>query len=822
MEERCCTVVAGNNASIALTLDSESFSKSTFLSDESRISDLNIWIYMSTGQLKESFYLDNLSINSAGQVNITTSAGGHSRLVVIANAGRELAAPSQDSESAKISMSYSNDGAGKMLMIGEGTLTLTSTGMQSAIELHRAMSRISLRVGLNPSLTAAGGVLGGNVRIVRAGLFNCPSELSLEPVAAWESARTFKAIPGTTIAPGDYLSATDIATLCAGSAVNLYVLPNYTDIPYSDAPSDGTARSTYVEMLLALDGIGNVGEGRVLCRFYANDGDRIGIKGGCSYSCQVIISNDGASNSWRKDDFRLEVPDTFLAGEIKDVYLHSRNHDTQAVAFSLSETPGVSETGVFRLGEKVSGTYLQGVKVIAKNAGTGTLYCFDSNNALMGSVAMASVLPQISVSDKILDVTGGEVPLELQGLDEAYSVRASDDLFASLYEISSIAPRESVSGLFGQDFIYAGKNDALLYVNDLFWTRAGEAKNWRDAVGKTFPYRVTLASGISADFNVSVTNDIVSCMRGNNDFGEAFDTSGVDDPLPAVAALSSQNTITASISAAVPASFNTQTKNQWQANGWRSWFGGSILEGGNVADTYVTSWSANSICWVLPAAATRACYGSNIPLYVGKLNPHCGKYVREAVGYYASTYYSPVGVDLYMEVLEFYNGSSLVNTTTCLCFRPHGAGIALDTEYGHFAYQGRDGGSLYSNYSGIGVYGYATTGNGDFLETNWDGDLNKNSAFNYGTGPFYGTSMFSYNVCQPYNGSVFGATGGKHLALYYYAPYTYYGGHAEIADNNGHVSAKGYVSVEKWSVSSKAFFDWPEDEFVRLSTSGDP
>ena len=817
VKEKHCDTISSDPAVIMLTVEGDAASKSSLLAHESLIRDLNIWVYTSSGQFKESFYFDDLSITSTGSVNFTTTAGGHSKLVAIGNAGRVLTAPSQSSESAQIPMSYANDATGMMLMVGEGTLNLTSTGMQSSVIMHRMMSRIALNVRLDPSLAAAGGVLGGNVRISRAGFFNSPSSISLTPSSAWESARTFKATQGTGFALGDRLSASDISTLCSGGTVYLYSLPNYTDIAYTDAPSSGTLYAAYIEMLLEFDGIGAVGEGRVLCRFYANDGAWIGLKGGCSYTCQVTVSNDGATNSWRKDDFRLDNPDTFLAGEVKDVYMHSRNHDTQAVAFSLAETPGVSETGVFRIGEKVTASYLQGVKVIAKTAGTGTLYCFDSNSELMGRVAMTSVWPQISVSDKTLDVTGIDVPLDLQGLAAAYTKRASDELYASLYSISSVEPVESVSGLYGQDFIYSGATDALLYVDKLAWTRGGAAKNWADAVGKTFPYRVTLNCGITADFNVTVANEVVSSLRGSGYFGEAYDVSEIDDPLPAVAALASQNTITASISAAVPESFCTQTKAQWQANGWRSWYGGAVLQAGTVADSYVDSWSSSGIRWTLPSAAIKSLYGDSVPIYIGKLNPHCGEYVREQVGYYASTIYHPVGVELYMELLDFSG-----DITTCLCFRPHSDGTVLDIVPGHFAYQGFAGGALYSNHSGIGMKGYAYTSNGDFLETNWDGNLLKESEFSSGAGPFFGTSAFSYSVRSPYNGAAFGAKGGKHLAPYYYAPYTYQGGHAEIADNNGHVSAKGHVSVEKWSVSSKAFFVWPEELFVRPSLSGDP
>ena len=806
----------GDVAQLMLTVDCDAPAKSSILADESLVSDLNVWVYTSSGQLKETHYYGDLSIHSAGSVSFSTDAGGHSRLVVIGNAGRELEAPERASDTAVIGISWPGDASGKMLMLGEGSLSLTSTGMQSAVVLHRAMSRIGLKVSLDAGLAAAGGILGSNIRIKTARLCHNPSALSVTPEAAWASARTYKALTGSGLRDGDWLSATDIASLYSGGTVYLYGLPNYTDVAYSSQPGQETAYSSYIEMELGFDSIGNVGQGCVLCRFYANDGARIGLMGGCSYTCHVTISNDGASNSWRKDDFRMNAPGAFYAGEVNNVYMHSRNHDSQSVSFSLSESPGVEENGVFKIGNKIVSESLQGVRVISKTAGNGMLYCFNSENDLMGSVPLTAVLPEISVSDKNLDVTGIEVPLDLQGLSGIYARRASDELFSSLYGIASISPFETVSGLSGDDFIYAGTSDALLYVDELTWSRDGAEKCWTDAVGKTFPYRVTLSCGISADFSVSVSNGIVSRLRGNSYFGEAFDVSEVGDPLPAVAALASQNTITAAISASVPESFCTQTRAQWQENGWRSWFGGSLLEAGTVADNYVDSWSSRGIRWILPPAAVKSLYGASVPLYIGKLNPHCGEYVRETVGYYASTVYHPVGVELFMELLDFSG-----DITTCLCFRPHSNGTVLDIVPGHFAYQGCDGGSLYSNQSGIGMYGYSYTSIGDFLETNWDGDLNKNSAFNNGSGPFYGTSSFTYSVKSPYSGSSYGAVGGRHLALYYYAPYTYQGGHAEIADNNGHVSAKGHVSVEKWSVSSKAFFDWPEEQFVRPSTFGD-
>lgn len=806
--------IRNDTATISLTVDTSSQSKSSTIADESLVRDLNVWVFNSSGILAESHYFDGLTINTNGTVSFDSSAGGHSSLVVIGNAGRELQAPGCNLDMVSFQMSYPAGSQGVVLMVGEGLLNMASTGLSSNITLNRAMSRIALRTELASSLRASGGVLGGNVRIREAKFCNSPAVIQILPYSAWNSVREFKANAGTLFQTGDNLSNTDISTLQAGGTVYLYSLPNYTDVEYTDRPGSSTQYASFLEMTVEFDAFGTISAGSTVCRFYANDGSTIGLEGGCSYTCLVVLSNEGANNTWRKDDYRFEIPPSFIAGEEKTVMLHSQIHSVSDVSFSLSETTGVTENGRFRIGEKVYGDYLNGVKVTALSAGTGVLYCFDSEGNMMGSVPLTSTFPSISVSDKELDVLGDEVALDLQGLAEAYSVRASDMLFNNLYSVASIVPRETVSGLNGQDFIMAGISDKRLFVNKLQWERNGAERNWPEVVGKTFPYRVTLACGISADFSVRIVNPVIGPMEGNVYFGEAFDMRLVDDPLPAVISLGAQDGIVAEITAGIPGSF-CKPRAERDADGWRTWFGGTRFSGGTVADDYMTGYGINHIVWNFPAEAVRTLYGAEVPVYVGKLNPHCGEYVKARVGYYASTCYNPVGVDLFIEVLEF------VGKTTSLCFRPHESSVTLDLTEGNFAYQGRDGGPTYSNESAIGGNGYAFLSDGSYLETNWDGDLTTTEEFSEG-GAFFSTSQFIYDVAAPYSTAAYGARGGRHLAIYHYAPYTYSGAHAEIADENGHVTSKGFVSVEKWSVSSKAFFDWDASGFTRPSSSGDP
>ncbi len=802
-------------ADISITLECQYPSKSAAIPDEDVVRDLNVWVFDSSGELAEEYYFDNLSIRSSGSVGFDSSVGGHSRLVVVGNAGRDLLAPGRISERTSVPMSCPTDGSAALLMVGDGSLSMTSSGLKSTIALKRAMSRIGLKTELASSLVAVGGQLGGNVRIREAKLCNSPASVSLLPSDVWGSVRDFKAVSGTPMQGGDRLSTADLSTLQSGGTVYLYSLPNYTDVAYTDSPGNSVEYSTYIEMTIDFDVLGDASNGSVVCRFYANDGSRIGLQGGCSYVCRVILSNEEASNTWRKDDFRFYNPSPFKAGEQKEIMLYSQIHQPSEVSFSLASYPGVMQNSVFRIGEKVSGASMSGVKVTALSAGTGTLYCFDSAGHKMGSVPLSSSYPTISISDKTLDVVGDEVSLGIDGLRDVYLVRESDELYHSLYGVAYIEPRASVSGLYAEDFIYGNTSAKTMYVNKIQWNHGDAHRNWTEAVGKTFPYRVILACGIKADFNVTISNETVGPLEGGTYFGEAFDMSSVDDPLPAVAALGTQSGITAEVTSGVPEEFG-RSYSALAEGGWRTWFGGTRLEDGHIANEYLSSTSSR-IRWNIPSSAVRLQYGGNVPLFVGKLNPHCNQYVKAHVGYYSSTCYIPTGIDLYIEVL---NNDGI---TTCLCFRPHDTSMALDVMGGGFFYQGRDGGPGYSNSSGIGSNGYAFLSDGSFLETDWDGDLTATAEFNGGNGPFFGTDSYTYSVVSPYNTATFGARNGKHLAIYRYSPYSSYSDSpALIADENGHVNQKGCVSVEKWSVSSKAYFDWPASDFMRPSVSGDP
>lgn len=813
-------------ANIALSIDCTGVSKSSAITDESLVNDLNIWLFDSSGSFAESHYMDGLSIHSSGSVSFDSSAGGHSLLVVIGNAGRELDVPQSSSGWASFQKSYPLDGSGTILLIGEGSLSMTSTGLYSNVILNRLMSRIALSAGVSASFAASGAVLGENVRIREAKFCNNPAVFSMLPLDAWQSARSFKAVSGTPFQAGDRLTDTDLATLQAGGTVYLYSLPNFTDVDYSDRPSSATRYSSYIEMTLDFDAFGSVSPGSAVCRFYANDGCTVGLQGGCSYSCAVTISNGVASNSWRKDDFRFIVPDAMLAGTLNEVALYSTNHAEGEVYFSLSETPGVDEDETFELGDAiVNSGYCTGVEVISKQNGTGTLYAFDSSGHMMGSVPLTAVYPAITVNVDNLDVTGETGTITISGLEEAYATRASDALFQSLYSVVSITNENAVQGLYPADFLTVDRTGMRMYVSSLSWTRNGTPQCWEDAVGLSFPYRLTLQCGISGVFEARVVNDIVGRFAAATDYGEVVNTSAVPNPKSVVRALDSRNITITRTGVEMPSSFSYS----WQGNGWASWYGGSVMVAGYSADSYLTRLD-NGLQWNFGAIVTQRYYAGDIPVYIGKINPWCDEYVRVSVGTFSSTRYTPVGLEYMIYQIGFdysgqiNGGNGGMEVYTMLIFKEHSNDVSISWNNGKLGEAPHQMGAAHLNLSSSGTaywqedgrVCYVVSFNGDYYDYYTGGggggrDIAESSSF--ANQSIWEDESNSGPDIYRFASEAYGGTGTYNRWVYLYCPYT--APDAYIANSAGRTTGKGDVLVHLWSVSEKTVFEYqPQTDWV--------
>lgn len=822
--------INGSMSKIVLRLDCATASKSSTIVDESLINDLNIWLFDSSGSFAESHYMDELSIHSSGSVSFDSSVGGHSLMVVIGNAGRELTPPLNSTGSVAFRKDYPLDASGIMLLIGQNNLSMTSTGLYSNITMNRLMSRIALSASLSDSFAASGAVLGDNVRIREVKFCNSPAVFSVQPSAAWQSSREFKAVSGTPFQTGDRLSNTDLATLQSGGTVYLYSLPNYTNVDYSDRPSNATQYSSYLEMTLDFDTFGSVSAGSAVCRFYANDGSTIGLQGGCSYRCAVTISNNMATNSWRKDDYRFEIPDAMLAGTLNEVALYSTNHTEGEVLFSLSETPGVEENETFALGgATMSSGYCTGVKVIPKRNGTGVLYAFDSSGRMMASVPLTAVYPTITVSMNNLDVSGETGAITISGLEEAYASRASDALFQNLYSVASIASENAVAGLYPGDFLTVDKSGMRMYVSRLSWTRNGATQCWEDAVGLSFPYRLTLQCGVNGVFDARVVNDIVGRFAATTDYGEVINTSAVPNPKSVVRVLDGRNITISRTGVELPSSFSSA----WKSNGWSSWYGGSVLVAGYSADSYLTRLE-NGLRWNFGEAVTQGYYAGDIPVYIGKKNPWCDEYVRVSVGTYSSTRYIPVGLEYMFYQVGFDYGGQInggnngMEVYTMLIFKEHSSDVSIAWNYGKRGDAPHQMGAAYLNLTDSGTARWTENDrqcclisyNGDYYEYFNTGlvggrQIEESSAF--ATKEIWENESNSGADKYRFASAAYGGTGTFNRWVYLYCPYT--SPNAYIANSAGHITAKGEVLVHLWSVSEKTFFEYqPQRDWILNDT----
>lgn len=808
----------GKAARISLTVDNLPLSKSSIIDDEDTVHDLNIWVYSSSGDLKETHYLDGLSIRTAGDVDFDTSAGGHSRLVLIGNAGRSLQGPATGSDAGTYALNYGGDRK-PVLLVGEGNLSLTATGMRSSVTLFRAMSRIALKAELSEDLKAAGSTLGGNVRVTRVKLCNSPTVFAVKPSDAWNSVRSYKAVAGTPFTDGDCLSAGDLATLQEGGTVYLYSLPNYTGIAYTDRPGAATEASSYIEMTIESDAVPAISEGVSVCRFYANDGAQIGLLGGCSYSCMVSISNEGAAHHWRKDDYRFEQPGTFYAGTRKTIMLHSGNHDPAGISFSLSETPGVSDDGLFRIeGKALSGGLCHGVVLSSRDAGSGTLCAFDSGGTLMARMPLTASYPSFHVPDIALDVTGTECAYIVRGLEEIYASRASDEVYDALYAVSSVESAGETDGIYPEDFIGMDLPSGQLWVNSLQWHRSGSVRSWLEAAGKTFKYRVTLACGISEELNVQVVNEVVGRFASSANHGEVINTSGIPSPKSAVRALDGRSITVSRTGVQLPSGLN----GDWGADGWASWYGGTALGGGSSADAFMTVL-ADGLRWDFGASVTQSLYAKDIPVYIGKMNPWCNDYVRTCVGYYSSSYYVPVGMEYAFMQIGFdpngyaNMGNHSMEVYSMLVFREH-------DEYTHIAKSFCKTGDTPNQFSQGRNY-FDSKGTASWVENGrncylicYSGDLYEKfsgviddarmieSSSSFSSAEIWESESESGSDKYKYAAPAYGGNGRRNIWLYLYCPYESDGVYK--ADSNGHAPQAGLVRVHLWSVSEKAVFDY--------------
>lgn len=793
--------------------------KSSIISDEDRIYDLNVWVYSEEGKMTDSCYEEgNPLFTGSGTLQAVMLAKDAGTAVVIANAGRKLDAPRFIDSAQKIAFSYASSSAPKgVLCMGQAGFEAVGNGLRCVVNLSRVMSRLELKARVCDDVSAAGGVLGDNVRVVSVRLRNSASVLNFIPFNAASSARTSKAEAAGELSDYEFMSAEDVRVLNSGGTVMLYSLPNYSAVPYVNSPNGRSALSTYVEMTLAYDAYGASSSGESVCRFYASDAQTIGLLGGCSYSADISISENGATAIWRKDDGRICVPDAFVVGQTRTILLLQAKpaENASSYSWSLDGKSDLQSSGHF----SISGSHydasgaLLGVKVKAVGEGQGTLYLKDASGDVVGSVALSSAYPDLSIADLTLDVVGEEADFSVSGFPSR-ELFASDADYDEYYKPLSCNAGVT-GGLDGSDFLEFSVTDGKAFVSKLSWERNSLSHSWEEAVGKRFPVSMKLSGGIEIGFNATVVDTEVAALAKGTYFGEVFNISFVQDPNAEVSG--KPRSLEAVLAAHVPVSLYSGTLDDAARKGWRTWIDN------DTADGFISFRSEGSIRWSIPETWTKHQGGGVCNIYAGRLNPHCGEYVKEKAGWFYMTCYHPVGLDIYVEKVP---GEDII----AYCFRPHDDAFSIgnvEIDYVKAYRETRPTVLERINAAtgiGNGAYHYIK----DYYEVNF---LHNPSAGE--NAPFYAGSMYmssaEANKCTfygrgttlypagAYSGAAFGGTaGGANLPVYILSPYRL----ADSKETNPRPVGEtdlggkhGSVIVEKWACSTKAYWEWPEDDW---------
>lgn len=370
------------------------------------IYDLNVWQYTQNGNLLSSFYVDELSFTSgSASVNIRTDIAQYDRLVVIANAGRALSAPSTMSTTATFDYVISQATmSGYMGILAVGICNSMSYNSEADrwnghVYLSRAMARLDFQIKIGDTWKNKG------VRLqTAANLFSHNWDgVTISDVRIKNMAKKFSFVPNdpTTVQnyyvtsasdcfDGDKLVSISVADNSLVSNINsVYALPNlqYVHGMYTHTfAEDHRDLSTYMVFkasVVAADG-GTLDEmpGEIGYRCYpAGNNKYTDIVGGKNYRNVITIDNHDYSTETaligddyfgvRTDTrFKPLADNTCESGELITVYLNQpmEMEDTasglgdswteaddefhfydSASPFSLSSTGSLLNDGHFRI-----------------------------------------------------------------------------------------------------------------------------------------------------------------------------------------------------------------------------------------------------------------------------------------------------------------------------------------------------------------------------------------------------------------------------------------------------------------------------------------
>ena len=397
--------------------------RSSIISNPSVVKDLNIWVYSADGDLIETHYIGNLSFSGSKTFTLQSNCGSNSSVILIANAGYAIVAPSTASAEVSITPVYSGSDNG-VFAVGKtnGLYFDGSKTFSGNITLDIAMARADISFSLSPEAEESGYELcsnddDGSVKIKSLRICNATKTLSWAPSSSVNSMRNYAARSASELDSYELAGADDLAAFNAGSAASLYTLPNYCQVPNRTTPNGTTGTATYFEAVAEFSGneAEHLSQGDQVYRFYAMDSaSQIGLRAPYVYTYDVMISNgvydvtDGLC--WRKDMFNFVTgTNSVIVDETNLVRLFQPKSAAIAgnYTFALSATDDRQSDGTFVISKAYgSSNELVGVNVSAEAPGEATLYVRDPYGH-SGSIPLKAAYRTTVVIGGIGDGGGG-------------------------------------------------------------------------------------------------------------------------------------------------------------------------------------------------------------------------------------------------------------------------------------------------------------------------------------------------------------------------------------------------------------------------------
>ncbi len=319
---------------------------------ESTVFDLNIWIYDGgSGTLKRQIFKDALAIAGSGNVSFYSDVVPGDFVLLIANAGGMVTAPS--SLGASCSIAYPS-GGGLLFMGTAGALQTNGDAYVAEARLSRVMCRLLL-----PVSTETG--------------------CSVESLKVCDTPGVISFVAGGGIAESAKSNVPE-----AGQP--LLDLAGVQPGPFYLIPDCSAPMLQYAECVVHF-AAGASGEGDEIRRTRLSEAFPAGLKGGSSYECRLSAIDEpvaGDESLWTRDALRFSAAELFVpVGDGGTAWLlqEKPSADAGRYSFSLSETGTLDNDGRFAVSPRyASDGTLVGADVSALSPGESKLYFRDGHS----------------------------------------------------------------------------------------------------------------------------------------------------------------------------------------------------------------------------------------------------------------------------------------------------------------------------------------------------------------------------------------------------------------------------------------------------------